>query len=91
MKDAPTPRTNLPNNAVKKESATEVMKLPTTVKAADVNPIDLSPYLSTNLPAGKARRIPGITTIDIKNPANHSSEGPKLNASVIGATSGGTS
>jgi hypothetical protein len=47
--------------------------------------------LSTSLPAGKARKIPGITTIDIRSPVNHSSEDLRLNVSVIDSISGGTS
>jgi len=88
MKAPPIPKISLPNRRVGNEFAIAVTRLPTAVKTVETNPMSLMPYLSTINPAGNARKIPGITTILINNPAWAELE--MLNSCIMEAIRGGT-
>ncbi len=66
----PKPRISLPASTMMKEFAVAVTKQPKTMQTKDAKPTRLTPYLSTNNPAGKLRKTPGTRTMDMSNPAS---------------------
>jgi hypothetical protein len=69
VKDPPTPKINLPINNKLKLFAVAVIKQPKNVKIVVSKPIFFTPYLSDKMPEGIEKTIPGMTTMDINNPA----------------------
>jgi hypothetical protein len=63
--------------------------LPRATRAIETTPTSLTPYLSAINPAGSAKKMPGITTIVINNPASAAlaMENCIIKASINGGTS----
>jgi hypothetical protein len=87
MKAPPTPIISLPIKAISNDPAMAVTKQPKAIKIEDDAAVNFTPYRSTSIPAGIAKKIPGTTTIDIKRPAE---AWPIPNSRIIGFIKGGT-
>ena len=65
----PIPKINLPNNAILNYPLIAVIRDPKIIVIIEIDPTILTPYRSTSIPAGMAKKIPGMKKKDISNPA----------------------